>query len=419
MHAWFPARSGKEHVSVTFRVHKNGSVSWLELTDSCRLDSVNQSAQDAVFYASPFSPLPPQLSDSLDICASFDSEYHPAAQAGYARPLDSNITNSGRLLASATAARKEGKVDKAVDDLTKALQMTPYDARVRDLLVQSYIEQAKTATGEEAIARLHQALLIDPESSQARALLNRLIESSGKSPVKVEDRVTLARSYEKTSHYDDALCEYGEAWLLSKDKNLVPAINAVCVHRRKYADVQKWLTVCNRYDNIDCRLALARAYEACGETDNAKSEYQKILARDPANQAVTKLLNNLNPEIEKSQANDQPADTNSELSDDFPYGPRGTRSLSVRQVLNRKVSVDYLSSACPKQITRWAVNRIPLRVYVEPGYGVPGWKPQFNKYIIDAFAAWVTASEGRLTYQVVNYPKDANIVCHFIADPAK
>ena len=107
------------------------------------------------------------------------------------------------------------------------------------------------------------------------------------------------------------------------------------------------------------------------------------------------------------------------LSDEFPYASFGSRSLSIRAIKDRKAAVDYLDAACGKKITRWATNRIPLRVYVENGTGTFGYRPQFHQFMIDAFASWVKASEGRLSCSIVPYPQQANIVCHWVSNPAK
>ncbi len=418
-HYWFPAKGSNARVSVAFRIDKNGRPYWLELTDVSPVKAVNQSAQDAIFYASPFSPLPPSLGDHLDLSVDFNSDFTPVNQPGYSRPVDSDLSASLSLLKKATALIKQGEGEGAIQVLKQARALTPCDIRVRDKLAEAYVEVSKSKSDEEATALLHQALLLDHNNSDARAKLNRLMTESALDAHNFDTRVTVARQYAKSSQYDDALCEYGEAWLLNNDHKLIEEINMTCLRRRKYPDVSKWQATIKASDNPGAHVALGHVFESCGQDDKALQEYQTALSMDSstrsAQEAAQKLQTKMSDQSEEKMTTSEKA----AFADDFPYANLGSRSISIIVVKNRKANVDYLTDACPKMITRWATNRIPLRVYVENDTRVLGYRPQFRQFMIDAFATWVKASEGRLSFAVVDYPQQANIVCRWVADPAQ
>lgn len=408
----------KAHAEVTFRINKDGRASCLDLTEESPMSSVNHSAEDAISSSSPFPPLPASLADHIYLMADFNSDYRPVYRIGYARPIESNLSTARVFLAKAATCDKQGKIDSAIENLKKASESTPFDIRIRDKLADAYVQLAKTKPNDLAMNLLHQALLLDPDDIAARTQLNQLLLSSGKDAQSFDTRTALAREYSKSSSYDDALCEYGEAWLLKNDPQIIPEINLACLRHRKYAEIQKWQAALQVYDGSETHIALAQAYEACGENDKALQEYKKASYTGAHIEEATKRLEAVKPAYESTK---QSTETGPQvaLSDDFPYANIGSRSLSVSVLKQAKRPVNYLYAACPKSIQRWAPNQIPLRVYIDKGIGVPGYRPQFRQCMIDAFTAWVKVSDGRLSFSLVGSPQQANIVCHWITNPGQ
>ncbi len=171
------------------------------------------------------------------------------------------------------------------------------------------------------------------------------------------------------------------------------------------------------YDGAESHMALARAYETCGENDKALQEYKKASYTEANGRDAEKSIQRL--EAGKLVSESMQMGAQVAFNDDFPYANFGSRSLSVSILKQPKVPVNYLDAACPKAIQRWAPSQIPLRVYLEDGTGVTGYRPQIRQCMIDAFAAWVKASDGRLSFKIVAYPQQANIICHWISNPGK
>lgn len=70
-----------------------------------------------------------------------------------------------------------------------------------------------------------------------------------------------------------------------------------------------------------------------------------------------------------------------------------------------------------QDIYTWPKSRMPIKVYMHPGTGVPGFLPAFDNALREAFATWQDASQGSLSFEFVESPKNADITCYWVADP--
>ena len=403
-------KSSNAHATVTFRINKDGRVSWVELTDAASDTAVNLAAMDAVGYSSP-CPVPPSV-NFIDVAADFSSDFSPQYRNAYTRPPAADLNSSTRLYTSALDAFKSGHLEKALHGMQQAYLLAPCDTRMRDDLVDMYIVCSKSKQSDQAMSLLHQALLLDPSNQNARQKLNALLAAAGKNPTDYDLRLALARNYEHNCQYEDALCEYGEAWLLKQDQSLIPEINLACRRRSKYADVCKWQEALKVADNSDYHVELAAAYEACDEPQKALAEYHAALTLDPSNRPATSGLDRLqNPPAASNDAN---PGSDVQLRDDFPYSSCANCTVSVRTVKNRQASIDYLKAACGDRMTRWASNQTCFGLYVDDGRTVSGYRPGYKQLMIEAFATWVKASENRLAYKVVATPQEANVACYWV-----
>ena len=71
---WVPPKMDtKNHIMVSFKIHKNGEVSDLYILKSSKIQSVDSAALDAVRKAAPFDKLPKQFKgESIPIEFTFD-----------------------------------------------------------------------------------------------------------------------------------------------------------------------------------------------------------------------------------------------------------------------------------------------------------------------------------------------------------
>lgn len=71
--AWFPPKGNEsKRVKVSFKLHKNGSVTKVKLLNSSGVQIADDAATQAVGDAAPFAPLPDGVGDEVDINFTFD-----------------------------------------------------------------------------------------------------------------------------------------------------------------------------------------------------------------------------------------------------------------------------------------------------------------------------------------------------------
>jgi len=77
---------------------------------------------------------------------------------------------------------------------------------------------------------------------------------------------------------------------------------------------------------------------------------------------------------------------------------------------------DYLDAISDEGIFRWQAQSMPIKVYIEAGDDVPGYRENFPDILRSCFDDWVAASNNRLGWTEVTRKEDANLVCSFTAD---
>lgn len=82
-------------------------------------------------------------------------------------------------------------------------------------------------------------------------------------------------------------------------------------------------------------------------------------------------------------------------------------------------SGDYLEAVSQNGMHRWAAERMPLKVYIEEGVGVPGYRPSMKQLLVKAFDEWCRISNGRLSWVEVSSPNQADIACSYSDRPRK
>jgi tetratricopeptide (TPR) repeat protein len=143
-------------------------------------------------------------------------------------------------------------------------------------------------------------------------------------------------------------------------------------------------------------LTLGGLYQSQGQINQAISTYSDFLARFPQHKDAAKvqaLVNGLKKEVSDGVIRPQVVNQGGAPSD------------------------NYLAELGPSA-KRWPPNRLPLKVYVQDGSGVPGFRPQFIQLLQNSFAAWQEASQGGLAFNFVSTPNQADVVCSFTNDAA-
>lgn len=428
-HHFSPAAASDAHAVVTFRITKDGRIYWLELTDVSATAAVNQAAEDAVASCSPLPALPNGL-DHLDLAASFDSNVENSTRVHYSRPSPDRAKEARKRAADATNDMASKRYMAAVENMQKALLLTPFDVNLQDKAAAVYVAAAKNCKQDEEYSKqlLHEALLIDPQNELARSTWNELWKNNEVGSQPFDWHLKLAREYKAKGKPVDAMAEYGEAWRLKQDPTLISEINAVCKLQEAFRTLEKWKAIAERSRTAENLQIVAKAYEQCGDLVNAKAYYQAVKGLDPGCEGVPNWILQAGQPVPDAALVVTAAGTVDpgaaaaapQLSDVFPYVRSGFTSVKLQEVKNRQPNVDYMKWACAgNAVHRWTPGKFPLRLYVESGFGVRGWKPQSNKLVVEALAAWCAASENRITFVQVFDRRGANITCKWTAQPEK
>ncbi len=75
---------------------------------------------------------------------------------------------------------------------------------------------------------------------------------------------------------------------------------------------------------------------------------------------------------------------------------------------------DYLAEISGDGLNHWLPERFPIRVFFEPGEGVPDYQPDFKKILTNSLDQWCHASEGCLSWREVGDKRQSDLVCRWI-----
>lgn len=138
----------------------------------------------------------------------------------------------------------------------------------------------------------------------------------------------------------------------------------------------------------EATLNLAGCYQSVGDNENAINWYGKYLEENPKSaqaQQVSDIVEALKKSLGRVESD--------------PHGP------------------DYYSSISKEGIYRWASERMPLRIYIEPGADVMGYFARFDDVLMEAFHEWCKATGGNVSVTRVTNQAQADIFCSWTSNP--
>lgn len=62
-------------------------------------------------------------------------------------------------------------------------------------------------------------------------------------------------------------------------------------------------------------------------------------------------------------------------------------------------------------LMRWPKNKLPIKIYLEDGSSVSGYRPQFRDILLSSFYSWSDATGGKLNFVRAASEKEADIIC--------
>lgn len=142
--------------------------------------------------------------------------------------------------------------------------------------------------------------------------------------------------------------------------------------------------------SADSVRALSSAYVSCGNLADAVILLEDFQQRRPGDKACAEM---------KTYCAELRKELTAQSKADVAAGSAAEKSAD-----------NYLAFATAEDGTvRWQFDRLPLKVYVAPGTGVAGYKPEFASEMEQAFRSWEEVSDGRIRFRAVSSSTEADI----------
>jgi tetratricopeptide (TPR) repeat protein len=170
-------------------------------------------------------------------------------------------------------------------------------------------------------------------------------------------------------------------------------------------------------------LSLGGAYQAAGSVKDAIDAYNDFVTRFPQDRDVAKVKQLIillrrelnNPAGAPAINTDNQAISTANLSS----SQRDRAPLSKSPTDTKSGADDYYDEVTRNGVLRWPKTQIPLKVYIEEGSNVKGYRPSYPGILMQAFLDWAKATNGQIQVVFVADPMKANIVCKWSAQPEK
>lgn len=209
------------------------------------------------------------------------------------------------------------------------------------------------------------------------------------------------------------------------EAQMLTAAASQCVQEKHEYDAKKMLEHAVQLNPLDdhAHFKLAQVCEELGDSKRAISEYHQVLSLQPAK---TSAIFNI------AGCYQSMGDTASAINWFQRYlqlNPNAPDAVTVQNMIAKLQEKSFEPKSDPNafdfaeavaehgKFYRWLQNRLPLKVYVQPAQGVPGYRDAFGKALFESFAAWSQASQNRITFTQVPVPMMADITCSFTGNP--
>ena len=364
------------------------------------------------------------------------------------------------------AYQNSAKTQQAIDEYRKALAINPSMTFLMVNLGTCYMNVNQT---DLAVQYFQSYLQANPNAQDA-AQVRSYIEQSGarKGEQNLRALVEKGQAFTNQKRYAEAKSAFQQA--ISLQPNFAPAhfylAYALAQSGQNQQAITEFQTSLQLDPNLkEATLNIGSNYQSLGDIPNAITWYEKYLAENPGSPKsgeIRKRVSGLKEELAKKNGgsnqrrpqnatassspnmqnsmpsaatmpnpmstpsalqpggqfnnmNLQPAGSQYPASNQLPSqslvqpGPTGQTGQAVD---------DYLADAAANgKFFRW--GKMPIRIFIAPGAGTPGYQKSHTQALIDACSKWAQASENRVVFAFANNPSQADIVCSWTGDPNK
>lgn len=173
---------------------------------------------------------------------------------------------------------------------------------------------------------------------------------------------------------------------------------------------------------IHCNLGLS--YQNSGNLDRALSEFQTALRLQPNMPAATLNMAGCYQSMGQSQTAIEWFQRYLHLRPTPPDANQVQDIIAAITAISKKPGADpalpdYLMSITADGTYRWPARKLPIRVYIDAGAGIDGYRDSFSRALLQAFDTWSSASGNRLAYTLVAERADADVICDWTSNPVE
>lgn len=283
-----------------------------------------------------------------------------------------------------TCYMNSGQLDQAVPYFQKYLQENPNAPDAAQ--VQGYIQQAGARQGQQNLrgaVEQGQALLNQHKYNEAIAAFRQAIAQQ---PGFAPSHFYLGFALSQSGQNQEAITEFQNC--LQIDPSMKEAV-----------------------------LNIGSNYQSFGDCANAISWYERYLSQSPGSTKAGEIKQRINGLRQQMQTQGHSASREGGGIQGNPPGS-GIASGFPQASLAGSSTADYFLQACPNgKCFRW--QRMPIRVYIAPGAGTPGYRDSFVQFLMEAFSTWAKGADNRLAFMLSQDPSQCDILCEWTGDPNK
>lgn len=85
------------------------------------------------------------------------------------------------------------------------------------------------------------------------------------------------------------------------------------------------------------------------------------------------------------------------------------KEMKTAQELYPSPPGTYVGRITSNGVVHWANEKMPVKVYIAPGEGIPGYKPEYLAVLHKCFSEWEAAANGAVKFQFVNQSVGSHI----------
>ncbi|PIR20235.1 MAG: hypothetical protein COV45_06690 [Deltaproteobacteria bacterium CG11_big_fil_rev_8_21_14_0_20_47_16] len=173
------------------------------------------------------------------------------------------VLNKEKLLEQAKLLADQGKLDRAVQEYQKVLQMDPKDLRLKLRVAELYVKQKKMTEAIQTYQEVADSYCEDAFYLKAVTVYKNILRLN---PSLLDVNRKLADLYEKMGLATDAIHQYQIVANMLEQKGMDKELLEV---REKIVAIAPETSV--------HRIRLAEAYQLCGDEDKALNEYEVLV----------------------------------------------------------------------------------------------------------------------------------------------